>query len=169
MIQDVRLAKNGDKEAFSRIIKNTTDSLYKVAHGFFSDYNEIADVISNTILKAYENIKSLKDEKYFKTWIIKILINECNYIIRKNKKIVYLEDISQDIPSLENNETIDIEQCLNMLNQDLKNIVTLYYYEEFQVNEISQILGIPEGTVKSRLSRARKYLYNILKIREDCI
>ena len=49
MIQDVRLAKNGDKEAFSRIIKNTTDSLYKVAHGFFSDYNEIADVISNTI------------------------------------------------------------------------------------------------------------------------
>lgn len=169
MIEDVGLAKNGDKEAFARIIRNVTDSLYKVAYGYFTDYNEISDVISTTILKAYENISNLKDERYFKTWIIKILINECNYNIRKNKKIVYLEDTTIEMSTCDNDETLDIKRILNSLNQDLKSVIILYYYEEFQVNEISQILEIPEGTVKSRLARARKYLYDILKREEDLI
>ena len=85
-------AKKGNKEAFLALINENRLNIYKVSKGILNNKCEIEDAIQNTIIKAYVNIKTLKDDKYFKTWIIRILINECNDILRKNKRVVSIQD-----------------------------------------------------------------------------
>ena len=74
---NVKLAKSGDKAAFSELIDCHRQTLYRVAKGILKSDFDVADAIQEAIISAYKNIGSLKNEDYFKTWIIRILINEC--------------------------------------------------------------------------------------------
>lgn len=97
--------------------------------------------------------------------------------MRKNKKIVHIDDYKQEQQEkiLYNTNTtekeiqIDIKQAIKQLEPDLKQIVILYYLQEKNIGEIAQEIRIPEGTVKSRLSRARKSMAEILQYKEDII
>lgn len=97
--------------------------------------------------------------------------------MRKNKKIVHIDDYKQEQQEkiLYNTNTtekeiqIDIKQAIKQLESDLKQIVILYYLQEKNIGEIAQEIRIPEGTVKSRLSRARKSMAEILQYKEDII
>ena len=82
-------AKNGDKEAFVRLIRMNKQSLYKTAWIYLRDEQDIADALQNTILSCYENIQRLREPKYFKTWLMRILINECKDILCQNPLLVY--------------------------------------------------------------------------------
>lgn len=176
-IEQIKKAKKGDKQAFEEIIMENIDYLYRVAYGILNNEEDISDAVSNTVLKAFGKLKTLKKEEFFKTWITKILINECHDQIRKNKKIVYIDDYKQEQQEkmLYNTNTpekeiqIDIKQAIKQLEPDLKHIVILYYLQEKSIGEIAQEIHIPEGTVKSRLSRARKSMAEILKYKEDII
>ena len=159
----VKKAKQGDVDAIATLITDNTKSMYRVAFGILKNDEEIYDAISNTTVIVFEKITTLKKEEFFKSWIIRILINECYKIYNQNKKVIYLENYSeQNLEYKDNYTNIEIKNLLHGLNEDLKEIVSLYYLEEFSVKEIAKILDIPEGTVKSRLSRARKELEKIL-------
>ena len=135
------------------------NSMYRVAFGILKSDEEISDAISNTIVIIFEKIHTLRNEEFFKTWLIRILINECYKIYKQNKKIIYLENCNEG--TLSYNDTygdFEIRNIVNKLDKDLKEVVILYYFEDFSVKQISKILKIPEGTVKSRLSRARSKL-----------
>ena len=96
------------------------------------------------------------------------MINECYKIYNQNKKIVYLETYDQE--KLTYNDTYvddEIKNLVKKLDKDLKQIVILYYFEDFSVKEIAKMIKIPEGTVKSRLSRARKELEKALITQEN--
>ncbi len=129
------------------------------------------------VLLCSQKLKTLKKEEFFKTWITRILINECHDQVRKNKKIVYINDYKQEQQEkiLYNTNTpekeiqIDIKQAIKQLEPDLKQIVILYYLQEKSIGEIAHEIHIPEGTVKSRLSRARKSMAEILQYKEDII
>ena len=108
--------------------------------------------------------------------MIRILINKCYDIAKVNQKIYSnVTDISEynSDDNLKKYDTYDsdsiIENVLNHIDDDLKTITILYYYNDYSVNEISKILEVPEGTVKSRLSRARSKIYEIIKSEEDVI
>lgn len=104
----------------------------------------------------------MKNAEFFKTWLIRILINECNKIHRQNKKIIYLENYNQtDLVYNDKYDDFGVRQAIKKLDEDLKTMVILYYFEDFNIKEISEIQKLPEGTVKSRLSRARKKLESI--------
>ncbi|EJQ97693.1 sigma-70 family RNA polymerase sigma factor [Bacillus cereus MC118] len=83
---DVSLAKKGNHEAFMTLIHTEKVKMYRIAKAMLRDETNIEDAMQATILKAYENIKKLKKEEFFQTWLIRILINECNNIIRSYKK-----------------------------------------------------------------------------------
>ncbi|SHI49906.1 RNA polymerase sigma-70 factor, ECF subfamily [Clostridium cavendishii DSM 21758] len=160
----VRRAKAGDKEAFIELIRNNKLSLYKIAKNILKNDHDVGDAISDTILKAYENINTLENNEYFKTWLIRILINKCNEIHRKNSKVILIDknenpfDTYYDIY-----EDIDLNKAIAVLDEDLRVLIHLYYYEDLSLSSISDILSIPQGTIKSRLARARKNLYEVLK------
>lgn len=160
----IKKAQKGDKEAFIKVINQYTQDIYKVAKARLNSEEDIGDAIQETILSAYKNICVLKETTYFKTWIIKILINKCNDIINKNKKIVYVEEyydysnnnLSTYDTTIE--ENIIFSETLSTLSEDYRLVVVLYYVDGFNTREISEILNEKEGTIKSRLSRARQQL-----------
>ncbi|MDV4149274.1 RNA polymerase sigma factor [Clostridium sp. AL.422] len=160
----IKKAQKGDKEAFIKLINEYTLDMYKVAKSKLNSEEDIGDAIQETILSAYKNICILKEVRYFKTWIIKILINKCNDIINKNKKIVYVEEYYDDsnnslaVDNITIEENIIFLETLSILNEEYRIVVILYYVEGFNTREISKILKEKEGTIKSRLSRARKQL-----------
>lgn len=167
-IETVRKAKQGYVNEIGQIILDNIQTMYRVAFTILKTEDEINDAISNTTVKVFEKIKTLKNEEYFKTWLTRILINECYKIYNQNKKIVYLENVNQEKLTY-HDEYVDseIRNLVKNLDKDLRQIVILYYFEDFSVKEISKIIQRPEGTVKSRLSRARKILEKELIKQED--
>lgn len=158
-IEIVKKAKQGDTSAIEQILMQNMQTMYRVAFGILKTEEEISDAVSNTIVIVFEKIQTLRNEEFFKTWLTRILINECYKIYKQNKKIVYLENCNQEPLSYNDTyEDFEVRKLIKELDKDLKEIVVLYYFEEFSVKEISKIVKIPEGTVKSRLSRARKEL-----------
>lgn len=160
----IKRAQKGDKEAFIKIINEYIQDMYKVAKTRLNSDDDIGDAIQETILSAYKNICVLKEASYFKTWLIRILINKCNDIIARNKKIVYVDDYYDDSNSINLSAYKNVEdnlvftETLKTLNEAYRIVVILYYVNEFNIREISEILNEKEGTIKSRLSRARQQL-----------
>lgn len=160
----VSLAKEGDKKAFTSLINENKLNLYRVAKAMLNSEADIEDAIQNTIIKAYENIEKLRNDALFKTWIIKILINQCNEIIRSNKKIVFIEDVKEHGGYYDSYKNIDLQKAIESLNEELRVVTVLFYYEDLPQEQIAKILEIPKGTVRSRLFRARERLAEILEI-----
>ncbi|MEI4800044.1 RNA polymerase sigma factor [Bacillus sp. NPDC077411] len=157
----LKRAQKGDEEAFIEAIDIIMPQMYKVAKARLKNEEDIGDAVQEAILAAFSNLKKLKEPRYFKTWIMKILMNKCNDIIRKNK-IVYVEDYEQ-VPSQHTmNEKIeqklDFESILSHLSAEYRLVIVLFYVNKFTTKEISEILSEKEGTIKSRLSRARQRL-----------
>jgi RNA polymerase sigma-70 factor (ECF subfamily) len=163
--QDVKFAKLGDKEAFSRLMLKYNDSMYRIATSILNNKQDIEDAYQNTIIKCYKGIANLRSECYFKTWLIRILINECNNIIKTHKRIIPMEEIRNDSVVTHNSYSLELTDAVNHLEDSLRIVTLLFYYEDLSQKDIAKALGIPEGTVSSRLSRARSKLYEILKER----
>lgn len=159
----INKAKNGDKTAFTYLIQDIQNDLYRIAKTRLSDDNDISDAIQETMINAYRNIKKLKNSDTFKSWIIKILINECNKIYKKkfknknifNKLIKETSDYGSDNSIQNSNSKIDFELMIDKLSYDEKLIVTLYYNSNYSCNEIADILNMNANTVKSKLLRTK--------------
>ena len=162
----VRKSKKENNSAFSVLIKSYEKDLYKVAIAMTKNDDDALDCIQEAILQAYISIKDLRQDEYFKTWLIKILINKCNALLKKNKKILNLDVNTSKNDTVEQSDRLELKDSINNLDSDLKIIVILYYYEDMSIKDISESLNIPQGTIKSRLSRARSKLKEMLSIAE---
>lgn len=158
----IKLNKNKE---FTELIKQNNLKFYKTAKAILKNDDDAYDAIQNALISMYENIHNLKDEKYFTTWGIRIVVNKCYDLIRKNNKVVSISlDNEQNKNEIETNDEYNLdlyglEKILHDLDEQTRLLITLYYYDDLSINEISTIMNIPKGTVKSRLSRAK----NILK------
>lgn len=161
MQQLVDMAKNGDKEAFVKLIEIKKEKIYKTAYMQTGNEQDALDVMQETFLKAYERIYTLREPSYFYTWLIRILLNECHNLYRKRKKVILLENqkISQGIKEgVEDIYPIETEDLLKNLTEIYRVVVDLRYNQDLSITQIAEILDIPEGTVKSRLHKALKLL-----------
>ena len=165
----IQRAQHNDKEAFTQIILELDNELYKIAKTRITNEADIQDAIQETMIETYKSIKKLKDPKKFKKWLIKILINKCNRIYKRK----YKKDISIDEYNIDNyivlNNYKDIEDELNFysLIKDLKYeeriIVILYYMEQYNISDIKEILGMNENTIRTHLYRARQKIKDSFK------
>ncbi len=127
------------------------------------DEDNVQDAIQNTILNAYLNIEKLRNSKYFKSWITRILINECNRIYRNSKKDEkLLEKYSSNTVQC-TSKALDFDSIIEILDDSKKKIFELYYKDELTVKEISKKLNMSENTIKSELSRGRKKIRSSFK------
>ncbi len=136
--------------------------MYRVAKAMVHSDAECADAIQETILKAYQSIKNLRNEEYIKTWLIRILINECNNILKQRKRVIPMERMREEMVHPRVQERLEMEEAINSLDEKQRVIVTLFYIEDVPLKEITNLLGIAEGTAKSRLYRAREQLMHLL-------
>lgn len=159
----VNKAKRNDYEAFCKLIEIIKNDLYLIAKTRLKNEEDIADVIQETIITCYNNIKFLRKETSFKPWTIKVLINKCNKMYKNPNNInisIESNSINEYIGTTENNdEKLNFEDLIKDLSSDEKLILTLYYYSRYTTKEISKITKIKENTIKSKISRAKEKIY----------
>lgn len=162
----IRKSKKGDNEAFTELMLLVKDEIYRIAKIRLKNDEDIYDAIQETMILAFKSIKKLKEDKYFKTWIIKILINECNKIYRKKENIVSFENIEAENYIYSKNDNIEekiyIKNLIEKLKYEEKLIIKLYYQEMYKDREIGRILNLKENTVRTKRTRAKEKLKIIL-------
>lgn len=160
----VEKAKKNDETAFNELIISIEKEIYLIAKTRLKNEDDIADAMQETIILCYKNLKKLRDNSFFKTWTIKILINECNKIYKKRQKYnVSFEEENMDnyIQNRDNSlEQVSFDILIRNLKDEEKTILTLYYCSKYTTKEISKILKINEGTIRSKISRAKEKLKN---------
>ena len=156
----VELAKKGDKPAFDEVILQCVPDLFKIAMSVLRNRDDADDAVCETVAKAYKNIHKLNDCSSFKTWIVRILINQTKDEYKRRRRVVFLEDIPcepqyEDAYNLGNDE---LSSAVAELRPELRAVVALHYFKDMRIKEIASVLQVPQGTVKWRLSRARSIL-----------
>ncbi len=157
----VRKAQSGDAEAFICLMEECKMTLRRVAYGYLGNDEDVADAIQDTILAAYESLGALQKREHFKTWLVRILINNCTKTWRRKKRSTSWEGgCYADYVQETDQERADVEfkQLLMSLPEDSRIIFQLYYGEQFTTKEIASVLDMKESTVKSRLHRGREQL-----------
>ncbi|WP_330641528.1 sigma-70 family RNA polymerase sigma factor [Faecalicatena sp.] len=161
----VKKAIRGNADAYGQLIQEYQAYLYKMAFLYMRNQEDALDVVGTTVLKGYQNIRSLKNAEHFKTWITRILMNAAN---DAQKKIVYYSDInevqiSERHKGVSLEEQYDLHEAIEQLPDKYRTVIILKYFSGMSVNEIAFVLDSPEGTVKAYLSRARDLLKKYLK------
>ncbi|MDE7318876.1 MAG: sigma-70 family RNA polymerase sigma factor [Lachnospiraceae bacterium] len=156
----VKKAQQGDAEAFISLIEENKQSMYKVARGILKHDEDIADAISETVLDCYEKICTLKQRSYFKTWMIRILINNCKDMIRKRKDSISIDAVPEsEYQGAETRGSLHgFRELVAPLKETDQSIFTLYYVYGLKIREIAACMEMKENTVTSRLKRGRETL-----------
>lgn len=165
--KEVKRARKGNKEAFSRLIKNYEMMLYRVSYSILRSDEDCADAIQETILKAYGGIGSLREPKFFKTWLTRIVMNESYQLVRRKHKVVSLESMGDPGKEDRGYANIELEEAIEHLSEELRLVIILFYFEDLPLKEIVKVMDCPLGTVKTRLFRARAELERLLSEDEE--
>lgn len=154
----VKRAMRKDTESFIQLIEENRQSMLKIAYGFFTEEEDVADVMQQTILNAFEHIGELRRTSYFKTWLLRILINNCNQMYNSKKQTVSEEQIVEygkmDSYPVDN----EFFRILSLLQPNDRVIFYLYFGEEYTTKEISRMLKVKESTIRSRIHRGKEQL-----------
>lgn len=166
----VKKAMRGNPKAFSALVEQEQEYLYRMAFLYVHQEADALDVVQETIIKAYKSVKTLREPEYFRTWLTKILINTAQDMLRRRKSTVPLEEeIGVPSPeSLSQEERLDLYQALEALPEKYRDLIKLKYLDGYTIREISVITDMPEGTVSVYLRRAIKQMQIILKEEPVC-
>ena len=138
-----------DSREFSTRVEDMQSSLYRVAYGIMLNQADSADAVQEALLRAWEKRASLREKRYFGTWLTRILINVCRSMLRKKRPA----PIKPDAPPV--GADIDLHDAIAALDEKLRLPLVLHYMEGFSVQDVAAMTHWPEGTVKTRLRRAR--------------
>ena len=148
-------------EEFVRHVKDAEKSMYRVSKTILYRDEDCADAIQNAILKAFDKLDTLKNEKYFVTWLMRILMNECYQMLRNRHEEVSYEEYMENEESTYSNS--EVYEALMELEDIYRIPFVLHYIEGYSTKEIAKILDISMSNVKIRLQRARIKLQDMLK------
>lgn len=158
--------KNGNREAFSTLYDSYADYALRSAFMITKNKEIASDAVQETFIRAYNKIHTFQTEKPFKPWFYRILLNECNRLLAKEKKIIPFDEIESRLPSsVREEEDCDSDYLFNAINE-LDEInrtpIVLKYIHEFSEKEIAETLDVNVNTVKSRLFKGRQKLKSAL-------
>ena len=146
-----------DTDAFMELIEENTQSMYKTAWAILRNEEDVADALQETIVKGFESLHTLRRPEFFKTWMMRILINTCLQIRKQRQRLL---TFGEDLPEIPVEDCYDADtgfkELLNMVDEADRLLLTLYYADEFKLSEIAELLEMNVNTVKTRLSRARE-------------
>lgn len=160
-------AKAGDSEAFVQLMQEIELPLYRTARSIVNKEEDCADALQETMLKAFRSIHTLREPAFFKTWIFRILINECNKMIKNNARALPYGELPE-VPSISKDyEKIEIWDAVQHLEENLRIVIHLHYLQDMPISQISDILEISTVAVKTRLHRARKKLKHLSQFNQE--
>ena len=149
------------QEELSALIMDNKDGMYRLAFSILRNDADAQDAVSEAIVLAFEKCHQLRKRSSAKSWLMQILVNSSKKIAVQSNKYVLLENEIQ-YEQAEEFKDDDMWETVMELDEEFREVVVLYYYEQFSVRDIGKMLRVPEGTVKSRLARAREKLLRII-------
>ena len=140
---------------FTERVRACERRLYRVAHTMLHSDADCEDAVQEALLRAWAKLDTLREEAYFETWLIRILINQCKTFHRRRTRDAELPN--EDIPGPESGQSSLLE-ALESLPPKSRIALELHYIEGYNVKECARMLSVPEGTVKWRLHQGRRLL-----------
>ena len=165
----------GDTKAFSTLVNRYKDLVFTLVIRMLKHREEAEEVSQDTFIKVFKSLGKFKGDSKFSTWIYKVTYNTCLDRIKKNKRQIKeiaidefseheIKTIDNALTSLERKEQEEkIQECLQLLPSQDSFLLTLYYFEDLSLEEISKIVDIEPNTIKVKIFRSRKKLASILK------
>ncbi|MCH7525661.1 MAG: sigma-70 family RNA polymerase sigma factor [Bacteroidetes bacterium] len=166
---------NGNTNAFSVLVNRYKDLVYTLSLRMMKNKEDAEEVAQDTFIKTYNSLSKFKGDSKFSTWIYRVAYNTCLDRLKKNKRQHYTVAIDEytehQIKTLDNaldnieeqEKQLAIKNCLELLPSEDSFILTLYYFDELSLDEISKITGLKPNNLKVKLFRSRKKLATILK------
>jgi len=181
----VSMCQKGNTDAFQVLVERHQKKMLNIAYRITGDYEEACETVQEAFLSAFKAIKKFRGEASFSTWLTGITMNHARNRLRKIRSISHHEGVSiddpvenetgqisyypaaQEKPALEQLEKKElqakVQECIATLTDEFREVLVLRDMQEFSYDEIRDILSIPEGTIKSRLFRAREAMKNCLR------
>ncbi|WP_461218593.1 sigma-70 family RNA polymerase sigma factor [Lapidilactobacillus salsurivasis] len=149
----------GDREALGQLLKSRGDYLYRTAYLYVGNQADALDVIQEATTQAVKTVAQLRDPNHFFTWFTRILIRQAQALYRRRQKEIAMATPPEQVaPPGDATAHLDLLAALQVLGADYRQALQLFYYQDMSISEISQLLEVPEGTVKTRLRRGRSAL-----------
>lgn len=152
----VKRAQKRDKEAFCKLMNLHLKDMYRTAIAILANEEDAGDAMQDTILSCWEKLDTLKNTQYFKTWMTRILINHCYDIMRQNT--VYVDLDKYEEPSKCDEYNIEFKEAMDSIDERYRLPIELFHGQGYKVREISELMSLPQNTIKTYLSRGRKQL-----------
>lgn len=169
--ENFMLAKKQDRRAQKALYDLFSARMLAVANSYTNNIHDAEDILLNAFMKCFTKLDECREWKSFPFWLRKIVVNDSISFVRKNKNILYVDiEIADDYSDedLEEQLTdINIEEIFTQMPVGYRLIFNLYVFEERKHHEIAGILNISEGTSKSQLSKAKKWLVEFFKTKEN--
>ncbi len=157
----VKKAKKGDTQAFAQLYEKVYVKLYRFARYTLKNEQDAEDVVSETVMEAFEAIGKLKKEESFESWILRILSNKCKRKMREyyQKKVTYSEeqlDLTEEtqVQGERILENLEVQRAFMKLDDEERMILGMHVFFGYKTREIAQMLQMNENTVRSKESRA---------------
>ena len=171
----INAVSNGDTRAYGELVDRYKDLVYTLAYRMLKHREEAEEVAQDTFIKIFKSLDKFKGDSKFSTWIYRVAYNTCLDRIKKNKK--YINDVEINEFTEHQVKTIDsaldqmevkekelaMKRCIASLPNEDSFLLTLYYFDDLSLDEISKIVGITANTIKVKLFRCRKKLAAILR------
>lgn len=169
--ENFQLAKKQDRRAQKALYELFSAKMLAVANSYTNNIHDAEDILLNAFLKCFSKIEDCREWKSFPFWLRKIVVNDSITFVRKRKNILYEDiEIADDFPDEDFEEKlneINLNEIFSKMPEGYKLIFNLYVFEDKKHQEIAEILNISEGTSKSQLSKAKKWIADYLKPKEN--
>ena len=173
----IEAAKVGDQEAFRHIVERYQGAVYNLAYRMLGDPEEAEDAAQEIFVRLYRQLARYDPERKFSTWTLAIATNYCiDQLRRRRMQLVPLENIipwarardaGPEGEALSRESRDEVQRLLKQLPEKYRAPLVLRYWEDLSCAEIAEILGVPEGTIKTQIHRARKQLGKMLEGAEE--
>lgn len=153
----MKKAQSGDETAYLELFRQNEELIYRMAFVYVKNQEDALDVVQETAYRSFKSIKTLKQPKYFKTWLIKIAINCSVTMLRQRTKVIQFEPQKIDFLQTQNEEvilSIMLDDLIEKLDPTEKSIILLRFYQDYTIKDVAKMLEIPLGTAKTILYRA---------------
>jgi len=173
----INLVKDGNTSAYAVLVDRYKDFVFNLSLKMLQQREEAEEAAQDTFIKIFKSLQTFKGESKFSTWLYKVTYNNCLDRLKKQKKNrLFLElnefterEIKSIMSVLEMIEEVErkkmVQDCIASLDEEDRFLVTLYYFHENSLKEISQIMKINENNLKIKLHRARKKLAGLFKLK----
>ncbi len=153
--------KDYDLDRYLTLITEYKKNMYRIAYGYLGNENKAIDAVDEAIYRGYLHRQDLREPKYLKTWLTRILINECYRLLKQSKREITMEQLPEE--NIDNQDGLDlsnlpIKLAVQALPEELRKVIVLRYFGDYTIAQTAEFLGIPEGTVATRSRKALKLL-----------